>query len=103
MSIPSSTPNPAPQEHNCAARVTCTVYSVTCDDSNGTYAEAFVFETDALRWLAENAEGPNDDSRAELLELVEKRDDEAFWQLLEESRDDLATAAAGGKGDKRGR
>ena len=41
MSIPSSTPNPAPQEHNCAARETCTVYSVACDDSNGTYAQVF--------------------------------------------------------------
>ena len=91
MSIPNSTPNPAPQEHNCAAGETCTVYSVACDDSNGTYAQVFLFETEALRWLAENAEGPNDDTRAELLQLVEKRDDEAFWQLLEESRDDLAT------------
>ena len=91
MSIPSSTPNPAPQEHNRVGRETCTVYSVACDDSNGTYAQVFLFETEALRWLAENAEGPNDDTRAELLELVEKRDDEAFWQLLEESRDDLAT------------
>jgi hypothetical protein len=91
MSIPNSTPNPAPQEHNCAAGETCTVYSVACDDCNGTYAEVFVFETEALRWLAENAEGPNDDIRAELLQLVEKRDDHAFWQLLEESRDDLAT------------
>jgi len=91
MSIPNSTPNPAPQEHNCAAGETCTVYSVACDDCNGTYAEVFVSETEALRWLAENAEGPNDDTRAELLQLVEKRDNDAFWQLLEESRDDLAT------------
>jgi hypothetical protein len=33
MSIPNSTPNPAPQEHNCAGRETYTVYSVACDDS----------------------------------------------------------------------
>jgi hypothetical protein len=91
MSIPSSIPNPAPQEHNCAARETCTVYSVACDDCNGTYAEVFLFETEALRWLAEHAEGPTDTTRAELLQLVEQRDDDAFWLLLDQSRDDLAT------------
>jgi hypothetical protein len=53
-----------------------------------------LFETEALRWLAENAEGPNDDTRAELLQLVEKRDDDAFWDLLAESRDDLAPTAS---------
>jgi hypothetical protein len=91
MSIPDSTPNPAAQEHNCASRETCTVYSVACDDCNGTYAQVFVFETEALVWLAENAEGPNDHTRAELLELVLIRDHDAFWLLLEQSRDDLAT------------
>src|SRR5260221_2265480 len=91
MSIPDSTPNPAAQEDNCASRETCTVYSVACDDSNGTYAEVFCFESEALGWLAENAEGLNDDTRAELLQLVLVRDDAAFWQLLEQSRDDLAT------------
>ena len=91
MSIPTSIPNPAPQEHNCVGRETCTVYSVACDDSNGTYARVFSFETEALGWLAENAEGPSEDTRAELLQFVLVRDDDAFWQLLEQSRDDLAT------------
>ena len=91
MTTSDSTPNPAPQEDNCAGRETCTVYSVACDDSSGTYAQVFCFETEALRWLAENVEGPNEDTRAELLELVLKRDDDAFWLLLEQSRDDLAT------------
>src|SRR5258708_39903294 len=90
MSIPNSTPNLAAQEHNCASRETCTVYSVACDDTNGTYAQVFCFETEALVWLAENAEGPNGHTRAELLQLVLTRDDDAFWQLLEQSRDDLA-------------
>jgi hypothetical protein len=93
MSIPSSTPNPAPQEHNCAGRETCTVYSVACDDSNGTYAEVFLFETEALRWLAENAEGPNDATRAELLQLVLTRDDDAFCSSNGPATTSLATAS----------
>ena len=67
------------------------VYSVACDDSNGTRAELFCFETDALGWLAENAEGPDENARAELLQLAHAREDDAFWQLLEQSREDLAT------------
>jgi hypothetical protein len=57
MSVSKSTPTPTAQEDNRVAKETRTVYSVACDDSNGTRAEVFCFETDALRWLAENAEG----------------------------------------------
>src|SRR5260370_41636120 len=91
MSIPNSTTNRAAQEDNCASRESCTVYSVACDDSNGTYAQVFCFETEAVVWLAENAEGPNNNTRAELLQLVLTRDDNAFWQLRDQSRDNLAT------------
>jgi hypothetical protein len=66
-------------------------FTVACDDSNGTYAEVFCLETDALRWLAQNAEGPDEDTRTELLQLVDSHDDDAFWQLLERSREDFAT------------
>jgi hypothetical protein len=83
--------SPAAQEHNRGSIETCTVYSVACDDCNGTHAHVFCVEADALRWLAENAEGPDDNTRAELLQLLLTRDDDAFWQLFEESREDLAT------------
>ena len=91
MSISKSTPTATVQEDNRAAKETCTVYSVACDDSNGTRAEVFCFEADALRWLAENAEGLDEDARAELLQLADARADDAFWQLLERLRDDFAT------------
>jgi hypothetical protein len=91
MSISKSTPTATVQEDNRAAKETCTVYTVACDDSNGTRAEVFCFETEALRWLAENAEGPDDDTRAELLQLADARDDSAFCLFLERSRDDFAT------------
>jgi hypothetical protein len=91
MSISKSTPTATAEEDNHVAKATCTVYTVACDDSNGTRAEVFCFETDALRWLAENAEGPDDDTRAELLQLADARDDSAFCLLLERSRDDFAT------------
>jgi hypothetical protein len=91
MSISKSTPTATVQEDNRAAKETCTVYTVACDDSNGTRAQVFCFETDALRWLAENAEGPSDEARTELLQLADARDNDAFWQLLERSRDDFAT------------
>jgi hypothetical protein len=91
MSISKSTPIATAQEDNHVAKETCTVYTVACDDINGTHAEVFCLETDALRWLAENAEGPDEDKRTELLQLVDSRDDDAFWQLLERSREDFAT------------
>jgi hypothetical protein len=91
MSISKSTPIATAQEDNHVAKETCTVYTVACDDGNGTHAEVFCLETDALRWLATNAEGPDEDTRTELLQLVDSRDDDAFWQLLERSREDFAT------------
>jgi hypothetical protein len=91
MSISKSTPIATAQEDNHVAKETCTVYTVACDDSDGTRAEVFCFEADALRWLAANAEGPDENARAELLRLADVRDDEAFWQLLEQSREDFAT------------
>jgi hypothetical protein len=91
MSISKSTPIATAQEDNHGAKETCTVYTVACDDGNGTHAEVFCLKTDALRWLAENAEGPDEDTRAELLQLVDSRDDDAFWQLLERSHEDFAT------------
>jgi hypothetical protein len=91
MSISKSTPTAIAQEDNRVAKETCTVYSAACDDANGTRAEVFCFETDALRWLAENAEVPDEDARAELLQLADARDDDAFWQLLEGSRENFAT------------
>jgi len=60
MSISKSTPIAIAQEDNRVAKETCTVYTVACDDANGTRAEVFCFEADALRWLAENAEGPDE-------------------------------------------
>ena len=75
MSISKSTPTAIAQEDNRVAKETCTVYSVACDDSNGTRAQVFCFETDALRWLAENAEGPDENARAELLQLAHARED----------------------------
>jgi hypothetical protein len=71
MSISKSTPIATAQEDNHVANEPCTVYTVACDDSNGTRAEVFCFEADALRWLAKNAEGPDEKARAELLQLVE--------------------------------
>jgi hypothetical protein len=91
MSISKSTPTAIAQEDNRVAKGTCTVYSIACDDSNGTRAQVFCLETDALRWLAENAEGPDENARAELLQLAHAREDDAFCQLLEQSREDLAT------------
>jgi hypothetical protein len=91
MSISKSTPTVIAQEGNRVAKETCTVYSVACDDANGPRAEVFCFEADALRWLAENAEGPDENARAELLQLADARDDGAFWQLLERSRENFAT------------
>ncbi len=91
MSISKSTPTATAEEDNRVAKETCTVYTVACDDSYGTRAEVFCFETDALRWLAQNGEGPDDDTRAELLQLADASDDSAFWLLLERSRDDFAT------------
>ena len=49
MSISKSTPTAIAQEDNRVAKETCTVYSVACDDANGTRAEVFCFEADALR------------------------------------------------------
>jgi hypothetical protein len=91
MSISESTPIATALEDNHVAKQTCTVYTVACDDSGGTRAEVFCFEADALRWLAENAEGPDENARAELLQLTDSRDDDAFWQLLARSREDFAT------------
>jgi hypothetical protein len=91
MSISKSIPTPTAREDNRVGKETCTVYTVACDDSNGTHAEVFCFETDALRWLAENAEGLDEEARVELLQLADVRDDAAFWQLLEQSRDVFAT------------
>ena len=91
MSISNSIPTATAQEDKRVANETCTVYSVACDDSNGTRAQVFCFETDALCWIAENAEGPEEATRAELLELALTRDDDAFWQLLKHSREDFAT------------
>ena len=91
MSISKSTPIATAQEDNHVAKETCTVYTVACDVSNGSRAEVFCFEADALRWLAENAEGSDEHARAALLQLADARADDAFWQLLERLRDDFAT------------
>jgi hypothetical protein len=91
MSISKRLPTPAVQEHDCSAAQTCSVYSVACHDSNGIHAEAFSFETDAFCWLAQNAEGPDEATRVELLELALTRDDAAFWHLLEQSNQGVAT------------
>jgi hypothetical protein len=84
MSISKSIPTPTAQEDNRVGKETCTVYTVACDDSNGTRAQVF------CRWLAENAEAPDENARAELLQLAHAREDDAFWQLLEQSREDFA-------------
>jgi hypothetical protein len=44
-------------------------------------AQVFCFETDALRWLAENAEGPDENARAELLQLAHAREDLATYRI----------------------
>jgi len=48
----------------------------------------FITLSAAYTWVAENAEGPSDDTRAELLQLVDQSDFAAFWDLLTQSTDD---------------
>jgi hypothetical protein len=64
--------------------LTSTVYTVASSDSCGL----FITLPAAYTWVAENAEGPSDDIRAELLQLVDQSDLVAFWDLLRESTDD---------------
>lgn len=68
--------------------LTSTVYTVASSDSCGLNTQIFITVTAAYSWVAENAEGPSDDIRAELLQLVDQSDFAAFWDLLRESTDD---------------
>jgi hypothetical protein len=62
MSISTSTPNSNSGAGNAQ---TCTVYSVVCDDIKGIRAKVFCSEIDALCWLAEYVDGPDESTRAE--------------------------------------
>ena len=68
--------------------LTCTVYTVASSDSCGLNTQIFITLSAAYTWVAENAEGPSDDTRAELLQLVDQSDFAAFWDLLTQSTDD---------------
>ena len=70
--------------------LTSTVYTVASSDSCGLNTQIFITLTAAYSWVAENAEGPSDDTRAELLQLVDQSDFAAFWELLAENTDDNA-------------
>ena len=62
--------------------LTSTVYTVASRDSCGLNAQIFITLSSAYTWVAENAEGPSDDTRAELLQLVDQSAFAAFWDLL---------------------
>jgi hypothetical protein len=68
--------------------LTSTVYTVASSDSCGLNTQIFITVPAAYSWVAENAEGPSDDIRAELLPLVDQSDFAAFWELLEQNTDD---------------
>jgi hypothetical protein len=68
--------------------LTSTVYTVASSDSCGLNTHIFITISAAYAWVAENAEGPSDDTRAELLQLVDQSDFAAFWDLLDQSTDD---------------
>jgi hypothetical protein len=68
--------------------LTSTVYTVASSDSCGLNTQIFITVPVAYSWVAENAEGPSDDIRAELLQLVDQSDFAAFWELLEQNTDD---------------
>jgi hypothetical protein len=68
--------------------LTSTVYTVASSDSCGLNTQIFITLSAAYTWVAENAEGPSDDTRAELLQLVDQSDFAAFWDLLTQSTDD---------------
>jgi len=57
MSISKSTPTATAEEDNRVAKVTCTVYTVACDDSNGTRAEVLWFPADVFGLFSNNV-GP---------------------------------------------
>jgi hypothetical protein len=68
--------------------LTSTIYTVASSDSCGLNAQIFNTLSSAYTWVAENAEGLRDDTRAELLQLVDQSDFDAFWDLLTQSTDD---------------
>ena len=68
--------------------LTSTVYTVASSDSCGLNTQIFITLTAAYSWVAENAEGPSDDIRAELLQLGDRSDFAAFWEMLRERTDD---------------
>jgi hypothetical protein len=68
--------------------LTSTVYTVASSDSCGLNTQILITVPAAYSWVAENAEGPSDDIRAELLQLVDQSDFAAFWELLEQNTDD---------------
>jgi hypothetical protein len=49
--------------------LTSTVYTVASSDSCGLNTQIFITLSAAYTWVAENAEGPSDDTRAELLQF----------------------------------
>ena len=68
--------------------LTSTVYTLPSSDSCGLNTQIFITLSAPYTWVAENAEGPSDDIRAELLQLVDQSDFAAFWEILRESTDD---------------
>ena len=68
--------------------LTSTVYTVASSGSCGLNPQIFITLSSAYTWVAENAEGLSDRTRAELLQLVDQSDFDAFWDLLTQSTGD---------------
>ena len=58
------------------------VYSIAINDSLGLSSRAFGTEEDALQWLADSAEGPDEPERLQLHKLAKDADKLAFWQFV---------------------
>jgi hypothetical protein len=65
-------------------QITVVVYSLAVNDSSGLYSRAFGDEEPVLLWLAENAEGADDNERLELRRLAQEPDKLSFWRYLRE-------------------
>jgi hypothetical protein len=59
-----------------------TLFTVACYLTAGIQADVFSFERDAYLYLADQAEGLTDAQRAELEQLAQSSNYEAFWDLF---------------------
>ena len=58
------------------------VYFLAVNDSDGLSTRAFGAEEPVLLWLADNAEGPDNEERLKLRELARQQDKAPFWTFL---------------------